>query len=91
MKVRIKYCGGCNPRFDRKAVTMRLRDAFPEVEFVETGEDGEYDHVVVLNGCPAACASHEDLHGALGKSMLDSSEDEIEALEETLRSLLETA
>lgn len=83
--IRIKYCGGCNPRYDRKAVTEKLRAAFPETEFVEIGDDGrEFDHVIVLCGCPAACASHEELCGTHGKTVVDSAEESAK-LEDCLR------
>lgn len=89
MAVRVKYCGGCNPRYDRRAVTERLRAAFPQTEFVEMGDDeGEFDHVIVLCGCPAACASHEGLRGIHGKTVVDSAE-ESEKLESILRSIPE--
>ena len=87
MKIRVKYCGGCNPRYDRKAVTERLRAAFPESEFVEAGDDeGPFDHVIVLSGCSAACASHEDLHGTYGKTV-PTSQEECNGLEDILRAI----
>ena len=83
----MKYCGGCNPRYDRKAVVERLKTAFPDTEFVETGDDdGPFDHVIVLCGCSATCASHEDLQGKHGKTVT-SSEEECRHLEEILRSV----
>lgn len=84
MKIRVKYCGGCNPRYDRKAVTERLRTEFPEDEFIEMGDEGPYDRVVVICGCPSACASHEDLHGLYGKKVM-SSDEEYAAVCEFLR------
>ena len=87
MKIRVKYCGGCNPRYDRKAVTERLRAAFPEDTFVEGGDDeGPFDHVIVLCGCSAVCASHEDLHGTHGKTVTGS-EEECKSLEDILRAI----
>ena len=87
MKVRVKYCGGCNPRFDRKEVMERLKASFPKAEFVESGDDeGPFDRVVVLCGCSASCASHEDLCGMHGKVVVSSAE-ESEGLEEFLRSV----
>ena len=67
MKVRVKYCGGCNPRYDRKAEVARLRAAFPDIEFAETGDEGPFDHVVVICGCSAAfgAAPHELAGAAL--------------------------
>lgn len=89
MKVRVKYCGGCNPRYERRAVTERLKAAFPQAGFVETGDDeGPFDHVAVICGCSAACAMHGDLHGTYGKTVV-SSAGESEGLENALRSIPE--
>ncbi len=82
MVVRVKYCGGCNPRFDRKAVVEKLRASHPEIEFVETGE-GPFDWVFVIAGCPASCALHEDLDGEYGKLVV-SSEEDCDRLDEAL-------
>ncbi len=87
MKVRVKYCGGCNPRFDRKAVTERLKAGFPRTEFVEMGDDdGPFDHVVVICGCPAECTSHENVCGLHGKTVVSSLE-ESEELEKILQAV----
>ena len=89
MAIRVKYCGGCNPRYDRRAVTEKLRAAFPQAEFVEMGDDeGEFDHVIVLCGCPAACAAHEGLVGRHGKTVVDSA-GQSEELEDVLRAIPE--
>lgn len=86
--VRIKYCGGCNPRYDRKAVAEKLRAAFPESRFVEMGDEGPFDRVIVLCGCSASCASHEDLQGKYGKIVTASAE-ECETLEIALKKIPE--
>ena len=87
MKVRVKYCGGCNPRYDRRVELGRLKVAFPEAEFVEMGDDdGPFEYVIVLCGCSAVCASHEDLHGKYGKTVTSSAE-ECQPLEDILRAI----
>ena len=84
MKVRVKYCGGCNPRYDRKAVVDKLHAAFPQTEFVGGGEEGDVDYVAVVCGCHAACADHDALTGLHGK-MLTTSDEEYERLAEAIR------
>ena len=84
MKVRVKYCGGCNPRYDRKAEVELLRTSFPEAEFVEKDTEGCVEHVVVICGCSTACASHENLHGTFGKTVAASKE-ECRAIGDLLR------
>lgn len=56
MKVGVKYCGGCNPRYDRVAEINRLRAEFPDAAFVSASGNADCDIVLVVCGCPAACA-----------------------------------
>ena len=35
MIVQVKYCGGCNPRYDRVEFLQHLMNTFPEIEFRE--------------------------------------------------------
>ncbi|CAK7005555.1 MAG: hypothetical protein DELT_00219 [Desulfovibrio sp.] len=87
-KIRVKYCGGCNPRFDRKAVAAEIRAACPEAEVIESHVDGPVDLVTVICGCPATCASHDDLQGEHGKIVI-SSEEESEKVLEAVKDLCE--
>lgn len=62
MKVGIRYCGGCNPRYDRTAEVRKLMTGIPDVTFT-------YDAAAFCNiwllvcGCPSACVSDEGLQG----------------------------
>lgn len=47
-RVRVVYCGGCNPHIDRSAVAAQLPLDDPDVP------EGATVH---LSGCPRACAS----------------------------------
>lgn len=85
-KIRVKYCGGCNPRFDRKAITEDIRIVFPQAEVVERHAEAPVDLVTVICGCPASCASHEDLHGEYGKIVI-SSEEEKDKIVEAVKGL----
>jgi hypothetical protein len=51
-RVRIVYCGGCNPHIDRAAVAAGLPVDDPDVRPGTT---------VHLSGCPRACASDHQL------------------------------
>ena len=33
-QIGVRYCGGCNPRYDRVALVKRIGGFFPEAEFV---------------------------------------------------------
>ena len=32
-QIGVRYCGGCNPRYDRVALVKRIGGLFPEAEF----------------------------------------------------------
>ncbi len=79
MKIAVKYCGGCNPYYDRVAEVEKLRREFPEAEFVGAGEyeggdlsesAAKPDLVLVVCGCQAACAEHRRLTGINGKIIM---------------------
>ena len=57
----IRYCGGCNPRYDRVAAVNKLKSLLPEMAFEAVQPDHDYDSVVVVCGCDAACAKTDDL------------------------------
>ena len=54
--VGIRYCGGCNPRYDRVALVKRLMSFFPDSEFVPAQKATAYPAVLVVHGCPSRCA-----------------------------------
>ncbi len=54
-KVALKYCGGCNPGFDRVAYAESVKSAAgPVIEWV-TLEDEGFDTVLLICGCETAC------------------------------------
>lgn len=55
VKVAIKFCGGCNPTFDRGEYWNRICQCAGErISWIRFQED--YDGVVlVINGCQRAC------------------------------------
>ena len=59
MKVGIKYCGGCNPRYDRAAKVEQLKKENPQWDWEYASEGNCYDLLVVAGGCTACCASVE--------------------------------
>lgn len=61
-QVGIRYCGGCNSRYDRVAVVERLKRFFPEADFVSAQSGTAYPAVLVVCGCASRCA---DVSGLL--------------------------
>ena len=52
----VKYCGGCNPQYDRTELLERLAEKLKaRVVFVTPGT-GKMDALLVLAGCDVACA-----------------------------------
>ena len=59
----IRYCGGCNPRYDRVAAVDTLHQHFPQADFLL-----EHPHpaaTVLVCGCPVQCIARGSTPGAL--------------------------
>jgi len=55
MKVAIKYCGGCNPDYNRVALVECIEERLNgKVEFV-SAEDENIDPVLAVEGSKTAC------------------------------------
>lgn len=63
IQIGVRYCGGCNPRYDRVAAVQRLRELLPEAELAPAAP-GQRAALVVC-GCPARCAGVDGLTGPL--------------------------
>jgi hypothetical protein len=56
LKVAIKYCGGCNPDYDRVALADFVKNSLHgRVEFVSLDSD-DMDLVLAIEGCKICCA-----------------------------------
>ncbi len=55
----VKFCGGCNPAFERTAVAQILRRDLPNICWVLPEEDA--DLLVIINGCLRSCAERPEL------------------------------
>ena len=66
LKVGLKYCGGCNPGYDRVAVAAYIEKSLDgRVEFVPL-DDAHIDLVLAVQGCRTCCA---DLSSFAGKQI----------------------
>ena len=61
LEIGVRYCGGCNSRYDRVAVVKRLAALLPDCDFVTAEAGKPYGAVLVVCGCPSRCASVEGL------------------------------
>lgn len=81
MRIGVKYCGGCNPRYDRTALTARLQMAWPQAQWVPARPGEALDAVLVVCGCTAACAERSELAGKYGLLVVRPPEQERQTLE----------
>ncbi len=62
MVVGFKYCGGCNPGYDRVAAVEKYILLNPENEYTYD-KSRACDRWFVVCGCQAVCASEKELDG----------------------------
>ena len=62
MKIGIKYCGGCNSRYDRKQEVQKLIQKFSQHTFVYATQDTTVCTMwLIVCGCITCCASTDGL------------------------------
>jgi len=66
-RLAVKFCGGCNPLFDRERVVRKLREGISGIRWVSWEQDP--DLTLILNGCPTACAEREEVRKHCGASL----------------------
>lgn len=54
-RVRIKFCGGCNPDYDRIALVEDLKARLAGMVVWVSAEDDPFDMVLAVHGCQTAC------------------------------------
>lgn len=58
----VKFCGGCNPFYDRGAVYRRISSQLAGVaEFSYAESGGHYDVLLILRGCTGCSYQYEDI------------------------------
>ncbi len=62
--VGVKFCGGCNPRYDRVGEMEKTKDKNPHIGFEAFNPAKEYEKVLLICGCERTCLRfREDLAG----------------------------
>jgi len=86
MLIGVKFCGGCNEQYDRKAAYEKIKDHFKDrVDFEFVRENGVYDALILMSGCPNRCASidnysyHNKLVSVWKEDKVDDAFDQIES------------
>lgn len=58
----IKFCGGCNTKYDRGAVAGMLKQVFSkDVEFVSHDVKKPCNIGIIISGCDTECVKEKDL------------------------------
>lgn len=55
MQRAVKYCGGCNSRYDRRALVKKLENRLNQT-LPAAQPDIAYDEIYVICGCASCCA-----------------------------------
>jgi 4-hydroxybutyrate CoA-transferase len=74
LNVGIKYCGGCNPRYNRKKFLNDLERSFNySFEVAQLGKI--YDILIILCGCNSCCVNYSELKFKFKRILVRSEED----------------
>jgi hypothetical protein len=66
LKIGVKYCGGCNPNYDRVALVKQIEERFRGKASLARADSKGIDLVLAVVGCSTACA---DLTPFAGKEV----------------------
>ena len=75
MDIGIKFCGGCNPRYNRIQCVEKIKAKFPEHSYVTQKDKKICDIWLIICGCSRSCADSEDLISLKKKFILKSFKD----------------
>ncbi len=85
-KIGIKYCGGCNPGYERVEMMERVQFRFSDRFLFLRHDEPDIDALILTCGCPRACAG-ENLDIAKIPQCLITGEDDLHSLIDWLKSL----
>lgn len=66
MKCGVRFCGGCNPRYDRGKALEEIKEQLKDIDFVHAAEGELHDLLLVIGGCTNCCASFDQFKTKLG-------------------------
>ena len=87
VKMGLRYCGGCNPRYDRVALVKQLQQSLPGIRFELADADAEHAAVLLVCGCSAQCVGLSDLTLPADWKVYISSAEQLPAVRDTLLAL----
>lgn len=62
LRCTVKFCGGCNPRYDRGAVYETVRASLSgDAQFGYPEQDAHYDVLLIVRGCTGCPYLYEEI------------------------------
>jgi hypothetical protein len=58
-KIGIRYCGGCNPTYDRMQMVRQLKSRYLNRFCFLLPKRKKLDGLLFINGCPSSCAAKD--------------------------------
>ena len=55
-RIGIKYCGGCNPHYERVDLVQKVRSLMKGRFLFLKHDQKDLNGLILVNGCPRACA-----------------------------------
>lgn len=80
MTVGVKFCGGCNPTYDRGEAFADLRKRFPNVVFETYDANKKYEKLLLICGCERVCLRFREEFSA-DELIIPGSKEDIERIE----------
>ncbi len=87
LKCAVKFCGGCNPRYDRGAAYKKIRGALSDKILFSYPEDGEsYDILLIIKGCTGCPYLYEEINA--DRRVVVTDQMQLETLLSDMRNIL---
>ena len=58
MRIGLKFCGGCNPYYERSAEVEKLKKSYPQFLFEAVRKEEYYDIILLICGCTRSCVQY---------------------------------
>ena len=87
LKVGIKYCGGCNPYYDRVALVESLEKRLGSKVVFVSPDCKDVDLVLAVEGCSTACADLNSFKYK-GTRIISHPEDAEDFIQEILKKIV---
>ncbi len=87
MKAGVKFCGGCNPRYDRGGSFRKMKEHLKDIEWVTGKKEEICDYWLLICGCQRGCIDAEDFTATQQILKLESPMDFVKAQQQIMDSM----